>query len=465
MDDAAHAAFTDTTLARFVEYGRALTYEALPAEVVHECKRRVIDTLGCALGAYHDEPCRIARSLALASRTAAGARLLGTSQWVPPDLAAFANGVMGRYLDGNDTYPGGGGHPSDMMSAVFAVADYAHASGAQAIAALTLGYEVYYNFFQSTRMRGKGMDNVFYTAVGGAAAAAKLLKLDRAGMRNALALAITPNIALEATRRGQLSMWKGAAAGNASRNGVFAALLAAQGMTGPEKPIEDKCGLNGLVGEFKLAPFGGAGAPYRITHSSMKFFLSEYHSQSPITTVLELCPRVNVDAIESVTIYTQWFTWFEIGSEPEKWHPTTRETADHSLPWIIAGVLIDGAFSDALFSDERLRDERIHRMTDKIVVKEEPEFTRRFPNAVDCRIEIVTKSGECHVAAVEYPRGHHNNPMTDAEVETKFRELTQRVLPKARTEKALALAWDFENAPNLDELLQTVQIEGAAARE
>ena len=441
---------TDRTLARMVEYGSRLQFSGLPPDAVHEAKRRLIDTLGCMLGAYEEEPSRIARRMAVRAPAHSGARVIGSPARRLPELAAFANGVMGRYLDGNDTYPGGGGHPSDMMAAVLAAADARGTSGESIITAIVFAYEVYYTLFQATRLRDKGMDNVFYTAVGGAAGAAKLLGLTGERMANAISLAITPNIALEATRRGKLSMWKGSAAGNAARNGVFAALLAAQGMTGPEKPIEDERGLFGLTGPFELAPFGDQQHRYAVTKSSLKYFLSEYHSQSPITVALELAPRVEVEDIAAITIYTQWFTWYEIGSEPEKWHPATRETADHSLPYIIAAVLIDRAFSDEIFAAHRLRDPRIHALTDRIKVIEAPEFTRRFPESIDCRIEIEMQSGQREIAAVEYPRGHFNNPMTDAEVEHKFRALAARPLAAANVGILLRALWEVERAANLD---------------
>lgn len=448
----------DSTLHRIVDYGSRLQYSDLPAPAVHECKRRLIDTLGCALGAYHEEPSRIARGIALRAVTASGSRIVGSPERRLPELAAFANGVMGRYLDGNDTYPGGGGHPSDMLAAVLAAADASRCDGKTAIAAIAFAYEVYHALFQATRLRDKSMDNVFYTAVGSAAGAAKVLGLSGERMRNAISLAITPNIALEATRRGKLSMWKGCAAGNAARNGVFAALLAADGMTGPEKPLEDERGLSGLVGRFELAPFGDHQHPYAVTKSSLKYFLSEYHSQSPITAALELQPQVRVEDIAAITIYTQWFTWFEIGSEPEKWHPATRETADHSLPYIIAAVLIDGGFSDGIFAEQRLGDPRIHELTDKIMVKEEPEFTRQFPDAIHCRIEIETKNGERKVAAVQCPRGHVNNPMTDLEVDTKFRALAARVLPRGKSDAVLQLLWNFDEAANLDAVFDATEL-------
>ena len=192
-------AITDTTLGRLADYGGRLQFSDLPAAAVHESKRRLIDTLGCMLGAYHEEPSRIARGMATRSAAESGARVIGSAVRRLPELAAFANGVMGRYLDGNDTYPGGG-HPTDMLAAVLAAADTCHADGRSIITAIAYAYEVYHTLFQATRMRDKGMDNVFYTAVGGAAGAAKVLGLTGARMADAISLAITANLALEATR-------------------------------------------------------------------------------------------------------------------------------------------------------------------------------------------------------------------------------------------------------------------------
>ena len=359
----------DATIERIAAYATALGFEALPPKAVHETKRRLIDALGCGLGGYDDEPCRIARSIAARVTADRGARILGTVHRTLPELAAFANGVMVRYLDGNDTLPGGGGHPSDVIAPMLAVAETTRADGRALLTAIALAYEVYYAFFRGACMRDRGMDHVLYTAVATAVGAAKLLGLDAVRLGQAVSLAVTPNIALHATRRGDLSMWKGVAAGNAARNGIFAALLAAEGMTGPANAIEGSHGLRELVGTFALGELTPPGGEFKVTQSNLKFFLSEYHSQAPITAALELSRQVKAEDIDSITIHTYWFAWHEIGSEPEKWHPTTRESADHSLPFIVSAVFIDGAFSDRIFSEERIRDPRIHALADKVSVK------------------------------------------------------------------------------------------------
>ena len=449
----------DSQVGLIADYAHNLRFADLPAPVVHQCKRCVVDTFGVALGAYDAEPSRVARKMAQRSSVTQGARIIGTAHRTLPELAAFANGVMARYLDGNDAYPGGGGHPSDVIAAVLAAADIKGANGQTIITAITLAYEVFYNLWVATHLRHKGMDNVFYAAVGGAVGAAKVLGLERAQIGEAVSLAIVPNISLDATRYGHLSMWKGCAAGNAARNGVFAALLAAEGITGPEKAIEGDHGLEKLSGKLTLSQFAGDGRPFRIGESTLKCFLSEGHSLSPITAALELSRQLAVADIEKVTVYTYWFAWDVIGREPEKWRPTTREAADHSLPYIIAAVLIDRAFSDEVFSDERLRDPRIRQLIDKIEVKEDKELTRRFPRFLPCRIEVMTRRGERKVAATDYPRGHCKNPMSDDEVNAKFRDLARRALPDERVSRALDALWQLDAAPDLDAIFKEVETE------
>ncbi len=308
--------------------------------------------------------------------------MLGTAHRALPELAAFANGVMFRYLDGNDTYPGGGGHPSDTFAAVFAMAQARNADGATAITAAVLAYEIYLALFRAKVMRESGMDHAFYTAVATAVASAKIMGLARERIAEAIALAVTPNLALEVTRRGKLSMWKGCAAANGSRNGVFAALLAAEGMTGPDRVIEGGHGLRELVGTFDLPDFAGGDRPYAITQANIKYFLSEYHSQAPIALwlVVQLRAGLKAEDIASVEVFTYWFTWSEIGSEPEKWRPRTRETADHSLPFMIGAVLLEGRFSDGeLFAPGYLTNPAMHQMADRVKVTEDPALTARFP--------------------------------------------------------------------------------------
>ncbi|MDP1538008.1 MAG: MmgE/PrpD family protein [Burkholderiales bacterium] len=434
----------DKHVGAIAEFACALRFEDLPSVVVQHCKRCMIDTVGVALGGYQEEPCRIARDLAARADVSSGARIIGSARRTLPELAAFANGVMIRYLDSNDCFPGRGGHPSDAIPAVLAMADVHCADGRAIITAMTLAYEIHYNLWKTGRVFDNGIDHVFYTTLAGAVGAAKVMGLGRKGMEEAISLAVAPNIALAATRYGELSMWKGLAGGNAVRNGVFAAELAASGVSGPEKPLEGEHGLEKLISGLELLPFPGQGGSYGIERITLKSYPVAAPSLAPVTVAIPLSRQVAFRDIEKVTVFTYWAAWEINGREPEKWRPTTREAADHSLPYIVAAILIDGGFSEEMFSEERLADQRIRTLIDKVEVKEDPELTRRFPECMPCRIEIRMRNGEVREGSTDYPRGHDRNPMSDDEISGKFREFARHALVPARLDQALDVLWQLD---------------------
>src|SRR5438105_4694542 len=241
---------------RLADYACRLRFEDLPAPVVHEAKRRFIDSLATAVGAMDADAYAIARRCAERARGEPGAGLLGggrsSAEW-----ATFVNGVLIRYLDYNDTYlslePA---HPSDNLAPVLAVGDMAQAGGRELITAAVLAYEIQCRLCDAASLRKHGWDHVTYGAISSALAACKLLRLDAGRATHAVGLAGVCNVALRQTRAGELSMWKGCAFANAARNGVFAAILAAEGMTGPAPIFEGDLGIIKLVtGPFELAAF------------------------------------------------------------------------------------------------------------------------------------------------------------------------------------------------------------------
>jgi len=449
---------TDTTIARIADCAVVLDFATLPSTVVHECKRRMIDTFGCAVGGFDEPSARIAREAAFSAETARGATVFGTGRRAVPELACFANGVAMRCLDGNDCYPGGGGHPSGVIAPVLAAAETAGADGRTVIAAIVIGYDVHYRLWQGARVIRKGFDHALYSAVAAAAGVAKVLGLDRTAFMNALAIAVTPNLPLAVTRRGALSMWKGCAEAHAAKNGLFAADLARHGMTGPALAVEGAMGLRELFGPFELAPFPAEGGDYAILAADMKYYVTEYHSQGPITAALKLRRDIDLDAIAKITIDTYEFAYREIGSGREKWRPLTRETADHSMPYIVAAALHDGAFNDAVFAPERFTDPAILALADKISIREAEEYNRR-PGEFPCRVEITLRDGTVRSASLDYPHGHHCDPMSDEEVEAKFRDLASRKLPAGRVDTLLAELWRFDQAARVGDILACANIE------
>src|SRR3954462_15159616 len=338
---------TTTLVDRLTTYAAKLKYEDLPADVIHQAKRLIIDSLGCALGGYASEPARIARELASMVTSTLPATIYGSGQCSSVDAVTFANGVMLRFLDFNDGYTSTGesGHPSDSIAAVLTVAEANHRSGKDAIAATVLAYEVFCRVCDAVDLKPLGFDHVTVGGMASTAAAARLLGLSSEKIVHAFNLGIAPNVALYQTRIGHVSMWKGCAYANASRNAVFAAMLASRGMTGPAPIFEGVGGYFKAVtrAPFQLAKFGGKESPYKILECSIKRFPLGQYSQTVVEAALELRSKIkSADDIAEIRIDTVTAAVRLMAGDPEKWTPATRETADHSMPYTVAVALIYG---------------------------------------------------------------------------------------------------------------------------
>jgi 2-methylcitrate dehydratase len=447
----------DPTLKAISDYGVSLTFGQLTPEVVHEVKRRIIDTLGCGMGAYFMEAPRIARAYPLEVNACPGATILGTRQLTTPDLAAFANGVLIRYLDFNDTSISKmTGHPSNNIAAVLAAAEYAGADIQTAIVGIVLAYEVQDSLGEACQIMENGWDHVSYMAVSSAAGAGKALGLDRKQMANALALAATSNVALLQTRVGELSMWKGCASGNANRNGVFAALMARRGMEGPLEAFEGKKGFFRQLSKIaELRTFGEKRQTFRIQEDKFKSFPCDYEAQCAVHPAIELNQVLGgqVEEIEKVEVETYHRALSIAADTPDKWNPTTRETADHSIPYVVAVALARGSLWLEDFDEEHIQDPGIHRLMQKIEVKSTDEFTRIYPKASPVRIRVRIRSGQEYVREIHYPRGNPKNPMTDQEIEDKFRKLTVSVFSASQMGIILDHLWHLEETKSVGKIL------------
>jgi 2-methylcitrate dehydratase len=466
---------------QLAEYARALNFDDLSKETVHEVKRRVIDSLGCALGAWDEEPCGIARNVASEFSAKNGSTIIGTTHKAPPDWAAFATGCCIRYFDYNDTYlskePA---HPSDNISAVLAVGESVGASGREVITAIALAYEVQSRLCDAASIRARGWDHVTYGAFSTALAAAKLTKLDPEKTRHAVNIAGVACAAMRQARVGELSHWKGVAFANAARHGVYSALLARAGMTGPAPIFEGQMGFEkqlgvslGNVAEKFAVPsvpskFGPASM---ILKTSIKYWPAEYHSQSAIEAALFLRKQIVDPAaaaasaeealanITSVVIESHDAAVDIIGSEPEKWKPETRETADHSLPYITAIALIDGEVTERQFQPARFTDPKIWNFLENVRVERNAELSAIYPEAVANIVHVKLKDGRTLTKRVDYPLGNAKNPVSDAELEGKFNALVVPELGEERAKKIVDLAWKLEEAANLDTLMNSLVME------
>jgi len=436
-------------------FAHRLTFADLPSDVVHEVKRRVIDSIGCALGAFDSDPCRIARTVARVVKSRRPATLLGTTHASAPDLAAFANGTMIRYFDYNDTYlsmePA---HPSDNIAAALAMAEAEGRDGKALIASIVLGYEIQCRLCDAASLRTRGWDHVTYGPLSTALVAAKLMGLSETPMVHALGLAGVPNVALRQTRVGELSMWKGCAFANAGRNGIFAALLAGQGMTGPAPLFEGEKGFfRQVTGPFDPPPLGEKGQPFKIMDTYIKFYPAEYHAQSAIEAALLLRKNFSPKDIVAIEVRTFDVSVEIIGKDPEKWHPRSRETADHSLPYLVAVALMDGKVGLDQFTEARIADPRLRALVQKVSVTDDPEFNRAYPESMPNQVTVKTVDGLSQSLKVTYPKGHPKRPLTDNEVEEKFVSLTAPRLAKKRIRMLLDRLWKLDALKKMDDLL------------
>jgi 2-methylcitrate dehydratase len=439
---------TTETLAR---YATSLRYADLSVSALREAKRHLIDSLGCAMGGATSEPASIARRVAPASAGAPSARLLGDGRATTPEAAAFANSVMIRVLDANDTYIArGSGHPSDMLGAILAAAEPQGASGKNLLLATVVGYEVFGALADQVSLRDRGWDQSVFVAPASAAGAGLLLGLSTREMADAIAIAVTANAATRQTRAGELAMWKGCATATAAKAGLFAAQLARAGMTGPTAAFEGRHGLyEQVTGPFELGALGGAGRAFAIERTNFKFFAAEYHAQAPLAVALALRNKVRAEEIESLDVQIYAMAHSEIGSEPAKWDPQTRETADHSLPYMLAVALVDGRITPASFEPKRYLDPSLRPLMNRIRVAEDPQLTRRFPGELPSRIDVTTRSGLRFTERAEYPKGHARNPMTDADIAAKFRDLSDEILGAAPASRALETLWRLDEVERI----------------
>ena len=442
----------------------ALHYSQLPSETAHLAKRMIIDTIGCALGGYTSEPSKIARDMAGMVTSSQPCTVIGNGQTSSPDLATFANGVMIRYLDYNDGYTSQeSGHPSDSIAAVLSATEMAGLGGRRAITATVAAYEAFCRLGDAATLRYRGYDHVTNGCIASVLGATRSLGLDEETTRQALNLGIAPNIALGQTRGGVLSHWKGCAYANASRNAVFATMLAQRGMTGPDPIFEGEHGFFRAVTQepYTLETFGGGAVPFKIAECSIKRFPLGQYSQTVVQAALEArdqMPAAALSDIEEVQIRTMRKAIDIMAGDGEKWDPKSRETADHSMPYTVAVALTHGQVHQQHFDEQYFRNPDLLELTGRVKVEGTDEADRRAPEAMLCQLDVLTRSGEKYSAEVPYHKGHYKNPMSDAEVEAKFRSLAQDLLTPSQLDTLLDKLWNLEQVDDIGEILRLTRI-------
>ncbi len=432
-----HRAPEDFVSWRIASWAAGLRWEDVPRKVVQAARRFLLDSLGCAFGGWRTGDWRIVRELVAAEGGRRVCHLLGEGTKVAPLQAAFLNALAIRAQDYNDIYwQQDPSHPSDIMPGPMAAAELAGVGGREMLLGILVGYEIEQRLCEASfpGIRELGWHHATLTAFAAATAAGRTLGLDAPRIQHALGIAGSANCTLGAITAGHLTMMKNTADPMATRAGLEAALLARGGFQGPAHALDGKEGLaHVMASEWKWEVFDDLGRDWRILRCGMKFFPTEALTHAPISCTIALCQEhgLRPGDIRKVRIRTLTKA-ADILSDPSKYHPTTRETADHSLPYCITMGLLHGRVTPDLFEEDVIRDPRVQEHIHKIEVVAEPAFEAAFPKVQRCHVVIETTDGRHLERQVDWPKGDPRDPLTEEEIRAKFDALAVGVSPERR---------------------------------
>ncbi|MCT9819730.1 MmgE/PrpD family protein [Microbacterium sp. W1N] len=441
-------------------------------DVVDMIINRVIDNAAVAAASLTRAPVSAARAQALdhpVSRGGAGATVFGVpgDTHSSPEWAAWANGVAVRELDYHDTFLAAEySHPGDNIPPILAVAQHTGADGAALVRGLATGYEIQIDLVRAICLHKHKIDHVAHLGPSAAAGIGTLLGLDVDTVYQAVGQALHTTTATRQSRKGEISTWKAHAPAFAGKMAVEAVDRAMRGETSPSPIYEGEDGviawmLDGKDAAYEV-PLPAAGEPKRgILDSYTKEHSAEYQAQAWIDLARKLHHEAAFDPaqVASIVLHTSHHTHFVIGSgagDPQKYDPTaSRETLDHSIPYIFTVALQDGGWHHVdSYTPERAGRPDTVALWHKVTTAEDAEWTRRYHSddpdekAFGGRVEITLQDGTTIVDEIAVADAHPlgARPFARADYVAKFRLLAEPVLEPAEIDRFLALA---ERLPEL----------------
>lgn len=439
-------------LAKFVV---SASWENISQEVQTALNIRVLDSLGCAIGALNGEPVRYIRRHIEEFGGSEMCTLIGGGK-TAPDRAAFYNSALVRYLDFNDSYLSKGEtcHPSDNLGAVLAAAEYADCSGREFLTGLAIAYQVQCRLSDVAPVRAKGFDHTTQGSYAVSAGVSKVLGLDTTRTANAIAISGTAFNALRVTRTGALSHWKGLAYPNTALCATHATFLAMRGITGPLEVFEGNKGfMESIAGRFAID--WSSENLESVNRTIIKKYNAEIHSQSSIEGILQLQEEQHflpedISRIE-INIFDVAFNIIGGGEEGDKAHVRTKEEADHSLPYMVAVALLDGDVTPAQYRPERIQKKDVQTLLGKIFVKPVDEYSKRFPAKMPVCLTVTLKDSRVFIIERADYEGFHTRPMTWEKVVEKFVRLSEFFTDDVLRQEIISAVDNLENI-NVKEL-------------
>lgn len=456
-----------TEVAQLAEFVTQASYDDISEEARQQLKIRVLDSLGCAIGALDGRPLHLIRQHLEDFGGAPHCTLIGGRR-TAADRAAFYNGALVRYLDFNDSYLAEGEtcHPSDNLGPVLAAAEYAGAGGQQLLTALAVAYQVQCRLSDEAPVRAKGFDHTTQGSYAVAAGVSKALGLNAEQCANALAISGTALNALRVTRTGALSHWKGLAYPNTAFGGTHASFLAMRGITGPPQVFEGNKGFKyAIAGDFQI-DWSQENLEW-VTRTSLKKYNAEFHSQSAVEGILALKEEHGLEAADIDTIEIEIFdVAYHIiggGEEGEKTEISTKEEADHSLPYIVAVALLDGTVYPQQYDPERIRRDDVQSLLRRVQIRPSAAYSQRFPGALPCQLTVVLQDGRRLQKEKSDFEGFFTTPMAWDTVVQKFERLSAPYTDAALRNQIVEAAHKLDTITitQLTDLLAQVKTPGA----
>jgi len=449
----------ETITAKMARWAAALEYKHLSQEAVYQAKRFLLDSVGCALGGYQQHDVKIALQVLDEIAGRGTATVIGTGRHIDPVSASLANALMIRCMDYNDIYwKQDPCHPSDIFPAAMACCERAKSNGKELIAGFVLGHEFEMRFCEAAfpGIRERGWHHATLTAFVSPFVAGRALQLPWEQIQHAVGISASRHCTLGAVTAGKLTMMKNTVDPMATQTGVLAALMAEKGYSGPEHVIDGKEGLTHVFGpDWKLNILtDGLGESWRITQCGMKAFPTEALTHTPISAVLEIVKKNDLrpDQVAKVQIRSLARA-ADILSDPSKYDPHTKETADHSLPYVVAAAIAERQVTPLQFTMGKIMDPTIRAQLKKVEVIADPEIEKVFPALQRVVVNITTADGRNFTKQLDYPKGDPRNPLSDAEIEEKFAALAEGVLSPNAQKKLKDAIWDLEKAGSVSKLM------------
>jgi 2-methylcitrate dehydratase len=445
---------------KMAQFALDLQFDDIPSDALHEAKRFLLDSVGCALAAVQNDDMQAMYRFTEKLGGTPEATVIGTGLRTNASNAALMNCLLTRALDYNDIYwEQDPSHPSDIIGTALAAAEANHKQGRDAIVAIMIAYELEMRWCHAADpgIREVGWHHATLTQFVSPLVAGRMYDLDLDQMVAAVGISGSSHFTLGGVVAGHLTNMKNTADPLAAQAGVIAAMMAREGYEGPVEVFEGKEGLFEVVHNVEWRPdwlLKELGETFMITQCSYKAFPTEALTHQPISAALQVCREHDIAAEDVAEILVETTTrGADILSDPSKYKPKTKETADHSLPYVIAAAVADGNVLPDSFSDEKLKDPRIWDLLDKIKVVADPEIDALFPAVKRARVSIVTKEGEAHTAQVDHAKGSPENPLSDDEIVSKFRANAEGVMSEKRQDEIIAATWAFDEVENLSEYM------------